>query len=255
MTLLILSSCVHLCIAVLFISVFDAVGVLSSTEAQCESIRVFWGRLGSQRVSCCTACCSSPPCCNGRYLLLTCSLHTITELCGGNLCLHCASLLPLSLLPCAICHTVTVALLSCTHTHTHTHTLLSSSSGFQIFSVRENEFRRSVVSLHGCVYQYLYIDLASPLLLHSSRYRLVFPAGICAQNLTDGRSARGEGVLNWAVPHATRHCVRPLSKILAGGRRGGLRRNLIWVQQIRGGKVTVLLVYKSMQRQTLIVGL
>lgn len=133
-------------------------------------------------MSCCTGCCSSPPWCNGRYLLLTCSPHTITELCGGNLCLYYVSPLPPSpLSPCSIrsiCQCVTVSLLSSTQTHTHlTQQFISIPN---LFSERENEFRRSVVSSHGCVYQYLYIDLASPLLLHSSRYRLVFPAGICA---------------------------------------------------------------------------
>lgn len=127
-------------------------------------------------------------------------LHTITELYGGNLCLYYISPLPSysllflpapsvvspSMLQCLFCHPYT-------HKVTHTHTLLSSSSQFLIFAVeeRENGFRRSVVSLHGCTYQYLHIDLASPLLLHSSRYRLVFSAGICASNLTDGQSVRG----------------------------------------------------------------
>lgn len=143
-------------------------------------------------MSCCTGCCSSPPWCNGRYLLLTCSPHTITELCGGNLCLYYLSPLPpssLLFLPAlsVVSASVTVSLLSSTHTHTRTpySAVHLDSKSLQ----RENEFRRSVFSLHGCVYQYLYIDLASPLLLHSYRYRLVFPAGICASNLTDGRSA------------------------------------------------------------------
>lgn len=132
---------------------------------------------------CCTGCCSSPLWCNGRYLLLTRSPHTITELCGGNLCLFYASplLSPLSrlylwYLPAGY----SVSFVICTHTNALTHALLSSSSRFLIFPARENEFRGSVVSSHGCSYQYLYIDLALPLLLHSSRYRLVFPAGICA---------------------------------------------------------------------------
>lgn len=78
----------------IYLSVFDAVSVLYSTEAQCESISVIWGRSGSRQGSCCTGCCSSPPWCNGRYLLLTHSPRTITELCGGNLCLYYASPLP-----------------------------------------------------------------------------------------------------------------------------------------------------------------
>lgn len=38
-------------------------------------------------------------------------------------------------------------------------------------------------SLHGCVNQYLYIDLASR--PHPSRYGLIFCAAICAGYLTD----------------------------------------------------------------------
>lgn len=141
-------------------------------EAQCESISVIWARSGTQRVSCCTGCRCGPLWCNGRYLLLTHSPNTISALAGGNPCLcHVPCI-------CSICQCVSVSPLSSAHTHTHT--LLSSSSRFLIFSgERENEFR-SVVCSHGCSYQYLHIDLASPLLLHSSRYRLVFPAGICA---------------------------------------------------------------------------
>lgn len=125
-------------------------------------------------------------CCNGRYLLLTCSPHTITELCGGNLCLHYVSPLPpYSLLFLPALSVVSASVLQCLfchpHTHKDTHTRLTQQfiSIPNLCSERENEFRRSVVSLHGCVYQYLYIDLALPLLLHSSRYRLVFSAGIC----------------------------------------------------------------------------
>lgn len=138
-------------------------------------------------VSCCTGGCSGPMWCNGRYLLLTCSSHTITVLCGGNLCLHYASPLPpsspLYLLYLPVCYSVSFVIPKRTRL---TQQFISIPN---LCSEGENEFIRSVVSLHGCVYQYLYIDLASPLLLHSSRYRLVFPAGICAYNLTDGRSA------------------------------------------------------------------
>lgn len=128
----------------------------------------------------CTAFCSSPPWCNGRYLLLTCSPHTITELCGGNLCLYYASPLPPSSL--LFLPALSASVLQCLFCHLHTHTHLTQQfiSIPNLFSERENEFRRSVVSSHGCVYQYLYIDLASPLLLYSFRYRLFFPAGICA---------------------------------------------------------------------------
>lgn len=83
-------------------------------------------------------------------------------------------LLYLQYLP--VCYSVSFVI----HTHTHTHLTQQFISVPNLCSERENEFRRSVVSLHGCAYRYLYIDLASPLLLHSSRYRLVFSAGICA---------------------------------------------------------------------------
>lgn len=61
---------------------------------------------------------------NGRYLLLTCSPHTITGLCGGNLCLRHVSPLPpysLLLLPAlsvvSVCYSVSIV--SQRHTHTH----------------------------------------------------------------------------------------------------------------------------------------
>lgn len=144
----------------------------------------------------CHAGCSSSSLsfCNGRYSLLTCSSHAITELCGGNPCLLYVSPLPpvlRSLSIYSICQRATVSLLSSAHTHTHTLTRLTQQLILilNLFREKENEFRRRGVSLHGCLYQYLYIDLALPLLLHSSRYRLVFPAGISAYNLTDGWSA------------------------------------------------------------------
>lgn len=83
---------------------------------QFESISAIWGGSGCQWVSCCTGSCSSPPRCNGRYLLLTCSSHTITERCGGNLCLYLhslPSLLSASELQCLFCRP---------HTHIVTHT-------------------------------------------------------------------------------------------------------------------------------------
>ncbi|MED6249099.1 hypothetical protein ATANTOWER_009273 [Ataeniobius toweri] len=89
--------------------------------------------------------------------------------------------------------TVSGSMLQCLFCHRHTHTLTCLTQQLililNLLREKENEFRRRRVSLHGCLYQYLYIDLALPLLLHSSRYRLVFPAGICAYNLTDGWSA------------------------------------------------------------------
>lgn len=90
-----------------------------------ESISAIRGGSGCQQVSCCTGSRSSPPRCNGRYLLLTRSPHTITELCGGNLCLYLHLLLILSSLsPSSIRQCVTVSLLSSTHPqcHTHSHT-------------------------------------------------------------------------------------------------------------------------------------
>lgn len=120
-----------------------------------------------------------------------------------------------SMLPCLFCH-------QRTHTHTHTLTRLTQQLILilNLFREKENEFRRRGVSLHGCLYQYLYIDLALPLLLHSSRYRLVFPAGISAYNLTDGWSAWGR--VYWTgggggVSHMPLECVRPLNKKKQGG--------------------------------------
>ena len=109
----------------------DAVAVCCrSTDAQCESIIVIWGGWGSRQVSCCTGWCSGPLWCNGRYLLLTCSAHTITELCGGNLCLCNAPPLPPSIasfsllyrwyLP--VCYSVSFVI----YTHTDTHTPYSA---------------------------------------------------------------------------------------------------------------------------------
>lgn len=139
---------------------------------------------------CHAGCSSSLSFCNGRYSLLTCSFHTITELCGGNPCLLYVSPLPpvlrfLSIY--SICQHAAVSLLSSAHAHTHlTQQLILI---LNLYKEKENEFRRRRVSLHGCLYQYLYIDLALPLPFYSSRYRLVFPAGISAYNLTDGWSA------------------------------------------------------------------
>lgn len=103
------------------------------------------------------------------------------------------------------CYTVSFVIYTLAHL---TQRLISIPN---LLGERENEFRRSIVSLHGCVYQYLFIDLALPLVLHSSRYRLVFPAGIWAYNLTDGRSAWGR-VYRTRVSHMPLECVRPLSK-------------------------------------------
>lgn len=113
----------------LHIAALSALRVCVCFRPQFESISAIWGGSGCQRASCCTGSCSGPPRCNGRYLLLTCSSHTITERCGGNLCLYLRSLLSLlsaSELQCLFCRP---------HTHnvTHTHTLLSSSSQFLIF--------------------------------------------------------------------------------------------------------------------------
>lgn len=91
-------------------------------------------------MSCCTGCCSSPPWCNGRYLLLSCSRHTITELCGCNLCLFYVSPLHSSLLSLLALSVVSASMLQCLfchlHTQIHSHTLLSSSSRFLIFLER-----------------------------------------------------------------------------------------------------------------------
>lgn len=129
------------------------------------------------------------------------------------ICVSATYLLSLLLLPSLpSLSVVSASVLQCLFViYTHTRLTQQFISIPNLFSERENEFRWSVVSLHGCAYQYLYIDLAWPLLRPSSRYRLVFPAGICASNLTDGPSAWGR-VYRTRVSHMPLECVSPLSK-------------------------------------------
>lgn len=181
---------------------------LWSTEAQCGSISVISGRSGSQQVLWRAGCCSGPPSCimGGIYYWRA----PLTPLPSSAVVICVSSMYLLFLL---YLSTVSASVLHCLlcHLHTRAHLTQQLISIPNLLGERENEFRGSIVSLHGCVYQYLYIDLALPLLLHSSRYRLVFPAGIWAYNLTDGRSAWGR-VYRTGVSHMPLECVRPLSK-------------------------------------------
>lgn len=106
------------------------------------------------------------------YLLLLrlCSSCAISEPCGGNLCT-------------AVRYSV-----SSVAAHAHLSQQLISSSN--LCSARERvEAAASPPRLASRINICASI-WASPLLLHSSTYRLVFPAGFCAHHLTDLQRVR-----------------------------------------------------------------
>lgn len=135
--------------------VFEAVSVCCSPQKLSLRASVqFEVDQGVSRCHVVQAAAAVHRCCNGRYLLLTCSPHTITELCGGNLCLYYVSPLPpysLLFLPSlsVVSASVLQGLFCHPHTHkdTRTHALLSSSSRFLIFAAREREWVQKECSL------------------------------------------------------------------------------------------------------------
>lgn len=75
-------------------------------------------------------------------------------------------------------------------------------------------------SLHGCVNQYLYIDLASR--PHPSRYGLIFCAAICAGYLTDESCSQSmmHGRVLFLRHTASKARGRTVSSVRCSGRPG-----------------------------------